>query len=113
MNFKASAETYEYDIVLCFGKNIIYQIECKDYSTVSEDAKSDNTSLRNKVIFQPKDKASLINAKCYVVLKGFSQKLLTEFEAFGKARDVTILDESRYLDVIKKDIMTKLLENII
>lgn len=110
LNFKESSETYEYDIVLCMGSNEIYQISCKDYSSANEEAKADSTSLRNKVIFQPKDKADLINAQCYVVLRGFSEKLLREYKAFGRPRDVVILDETEYLENLEKNILTKLWE---
>lgn len=106
LKFEESSETYEYDNVLCIGTNHIYQISCKDYSSVSEEAKKDSTSLRNKVIFQPKDKAELINAKCYVVLRGFSEQLLKGYKAFGRPRGVVILDETEYLDELMKNILT-------
>lgn len=108
LNFIESSETYEYDVVLCMGNNYIYQVSCKDYTSVSQEAKTDSTSLRNKVIFQPKYKTELINAKCYVVLRGFSEKLLREYKAFGKPRGVVILDETEYLDELMKNILTEL-----
>lgn len=113
LDFKESSEVYEYDIVTCIGQNRIFQISCKDYSIAKEDAKEDNTNLRNKVIFQPKDKADLISAKCYVVLKGFTKKLLTQFKAYGEPRDVTILDESEYLEEINDTLMGTILRRIL
>ena len=112
MNFPVSSETYEYDTVVCLGSNKIYQISCKDYSQVKTEADEESSNLRNKVIFQPKDKADLISAECFIVLKGFNKNLLTQFKAFGRARGVTILDDSEYLDVIKKHITKSTLEGL-
>jgi len=110
LSFSESADTYEYDTVICLDRHRLFQISCKDYSSVKENLRIDNISLRNNVIISPKDKAGFIDAECYVVVRGFSEKLLREFKAFGRPRNVKILDESEYLDVLQKDLITSTIE---
>lgn len=112
LTFSASAETHEYDNIICLGRSRLIQVSCKDYSSVKEDAQTDSTTLKNKVIFQPKDKADLIDAECYVILRGFNEQLLREYKAFGSPRDVVILDESEYLEILKKNIIISTIDSL-
>ena len=111
LNFPRSNETYEYDMVVCIGKDT-FQISCKDYTQIKEDIHESNTNLRNKVIFSPKDKADLISAKPIVVLSGFQKNLLNQYKAFGQPRGVTILDENECFEAITDLFITAIIEQI-
>lgn len=109
--FSEPQENFEYDAIVCFGDNMVFDIELKDYNLVNEEIHYSKIteSLKSKIVLNVHDKALRMQAEPIVVVNNFPSDVYKSIAELAQSRNVTLLESRDVERSLKNHFLTKLL----